>query len=129
MRNFVGWSLIRPLHPPAQKSEIRSFTSFQTFHTHTQQTGFCCNLRNRKDVKTGSKSMFTDHDTHAIEHSIFASGCFEHVPTIDISKKRNMGNNTVTQHAAPLHFLPDNFNDNFIEDPMQIGSNTSPRKT
>ena len=99
-------------------------------HTHTQQTGSCCNLRIRKDAQTGSKSIFPYNDTYAIEHSILASGRFEHFPTIDISKKRNMGNNTVTQHAAPPHFLPDKINDNnFIEDPVQIRSNTSPRKS
>ena len=67
--------------------------------------------------------------THMQSNIVLASGCFEHFPTIDISKKRNMGNNTVTQHAAPLHFIPDRINDsNFIEDPLQIRPNTSPRK-
>ena len=33
MRSFVGWSLIRPLHPPRFQKKL-SFTSIQMVHTH-----------------------------------------------------------------------------------------------
>ena len=97
-------------------------------HTHNKQALAATCVTEKMSKLEVNQSLHTM--THMQSNIVLASGCFEHFPTIDISKKRNMGNNTVTQHAAPPRFLPDKINDNnFIEDPMQIRSNTSPRKS